>query len=290
MEHHGEIPKENVIAIIPARYASTRLPGKLLLEIAGVPMIVHTVRRAAAARLVTQVLVATDDERIFTAVGRYGFDVVMTSQMHVSGSDRIAEVASSLPFGSIVVNVQGDEPMISPATIDRAVETMLYDASADIVTTSEEIENPHDVIDPNVVKVVTDSYGYALYFSRSPIPFPRAARDRFGDWPHTLAADPELLWQYRKHTGIYVYRREFLLRFAQMPQTPLEKLEMLEQLRALENGAKIRVIEAVSRSVGVDTAEDMERVKRLLEAGASPDTDMQANDDEHQESVTEQSL
>ncbi|HMJ08753.1 MAG TPA: 3-deoxy-manno-octulosonate cytidylyltransferase [Pyrinomonadaceae bacterium] len=266
MEHHGEIPKkQNVVAIIPARYASTRLPGKLLLTIAAEPMILHTIRQAAACKSVDRVLVATDDDRIFRVAIENGFEAVMSSALHRSGSDRVAEVAESLPAETIIVNVQGDEPTISPDTIDRAVRAMLSDKTADIVTTSEPIEESADVTDPNIVKVVADNSGFALYFSRSPIPFPRLAKTRFGDWDRTLAAEPDLLSTYKKHTGLYVYRREFLLRFSRMEQTTLEKLEMLEQLRALENGARIRVVESCSSSIGVDTMEDLERVRRLME-------------------------
>jgi 3-deoxy-manno-octulosonate cytidylyltransferase (CMP-KDO synthetase) len=264
VEHHGEIPQQNVIAIIPARYASTRLPGKLLLDIVGSPMIVHTLRRASAARLVSRVIVATDDERIFEVAVQNGFEAVMTSPEHHSGSDRIAEVASSQIEESIIVNVQGDEPAISPDTIDKAVRSMIADPDADIVTTSEAVEHAADVTDPNIVKVVTDAAGYALYFSRLPIPFPRAAQSRFGTWEEMFAAEPELLRQYRKHTGLYVYRREFLLRFANMDPAPLEKFEMLEQIRALENGAKIRVVDACSTSISVDTADDLDRVRNLF--------------------------
>ena len=268
MEHHGEIPRQNVVAIIPARYASTRLPGKLLLNVADEPLILHTIRRAAASRSVSRVLVATDDERIFSVVTDGGFEALMTSSLHKSGSDRVAEAAETLPAKSIIVNVQGDEPTISPHTIDQAVDAMLNDKTSDIVTTSERILDTADVHDPNVVKVVIGQGGRALYFSRSPIPFPRTASNRFGNLAGALAADPDTLRQYRKHTGLYVYRREFLLRFAKMEQTNLEKLEMLEQLRALENGAKIIVVDAKHCSIGVDTAEDLERVRVVLESGA----------------------
>jgi len=265
VEHHGENPKQNVVAIIPARYASVRLPGKLLLDIAGEALIIHTVRRAVAATLVSRVLVAADDERIVAAVTEAGFEAVMTSKIHASGSDRIAEVAESLPEGTIIVNVQGDEPTIAPETIDRAIETMRADPSADIVTTSEPIDDERDVLDPNVVKVVTDTSGNALYFSRSPIPFLRAGASLSGGIDNAFSGSTDLVASYRKHTGLYVYRREFLLRFSKMKQTPLEKLESLEQLRALENGAKIRVVETFGSSIGVDTEEDLERVREIVD-------------------------
>jgi 3-deoxy-manno-octulosonate cytidylyltransferase (CMP-KDO synthetase) len=266
VEQHGKNPLQNVIAIIPARYASTRLPGKLLRPVAGKPLILHTVERAALASTVSRVIVATDDVRIFSCVKEVGVEVVMTSQDHPSGSDRIAEVAADLPAGSIVVNVQGDEPMISPATIDLAVNALINDGTVDVATTCEQIDNVDDVLSPNIVKVVTNPDGYAVYFSRSAIPYLREAAISNGDLKQALDEKPELLSFFKKHTGLYVYRREFLLRFAAMAPTRLEQIEMLEQLRALENGAKIKVVEAASLSIGVDTLEDLERVRSMLES------------------------
>ncbi|MEP6788243.1 MAG: 3-deoxy-manno-octulosonate cytidylyltransferase [Acidobacteriota bacterium] len=266
MELHGENQQQNVIAIIPARYASVRLPGKMLLEIAGKPLILHTLGQAKKARTVSRVIVATDDERILRAVQENGGEAVMTSADHQSGSDRLAEVAESLPTGSIIVNVQGDEPMISPDTIDTAVEALSNDPAADIATTWEPIESLGELLNGNNVKVVIGDAGYAVHFSRSPMPWPREASLRYGGDPNqAIEEEPELLSNFRKHTGLYVYRREYLLKFTEMPQTGLEKFEMLEQLRALENGAKIKVIKAADRSIGVDTSEDFERVKRLIE-------------------------
>lgn len=267
MEHHGENPRKLVFAIIPARYSSVRLPGKMLLPIAGKPLILHTVERAREAATIDEVIVATDDRRIFDAVTSAGQKAVMTSSEHRSGSDRIAEVAANLPDGSIIVNVQGDEPMISPATIDMAVEAMLKDNSADIATTCEPINSRSELLDGNNVKVVTGDDGYAIYFSRSPIPWPREAALRHGgDLNKAIEEEPELLKNFRKHTGLYVYRREFLLKFTKLRQTRLEKFEMLEQLRALGNGARIRVIDTASRSIGVDTEADMVLVRAILEA------------------------
>jgi 3-deoxy-manno-octulosonate cytidylyltransferase (CMP-KDO synthetase) len=266
VEHHGNNHQKNVIAIIPARYASTRLPGKMLLPVAGKPLILHTVDRANEASTVSRVIIATDDQRIFDVVRNAGGEAVMTSTDHQSGSDRIAEVASTLAEGSIIVNVQGDEPTISPATIDKAVETLINDPFAQIVTTCEPIESREELLNPNVVKVVIGESGNALYFSRSPMPFPREAALRHnGDPGLALEEEPELLSLFRKHTGLYVYRREYLLEFTKLPQTKLEKLEMLEQLRALENGARIIVVEAAGRSIGVDTAKDLELVRAILE-------------------------
>lgn len=276
MEQVRGNPQENVIAIIPARYSSVRLPGKMLREIAGKPLILHTLEQVLKAKTVTRVIVATDDVRIFNAVTNAGGEAVMTRADHASGSDRIAEVAENLPENSIIVNVQGDEPLISPDTIDKAVEAMLQKPaqnkgtdesySPDIVTICEPITSLWDeVLNFNVVKVVVSESGYALYFSRSPMPFPREASLRHGGPNEAIEAEPKLLENFRKHTGLYVYRREYLLEFTKMPQTRLEKLEMLEQLRALENGAKIRVVEAASKSIGVDTEEDFERAKNILE-------------------------
>lgn len=290
MEHHGNNHQKNVIAIIPARYASARLPGKMLLPLAGKPLILHTVDRANEAATVSRVIVATDDKRIFDAVTGAGSEAVMTSAEHQSGSDRIAEVAATLPEGSIIVNVQGDEPIISSETIDRAVEAILQKPARsedenvagksasvsditptfpDIVTVCEPLTSlHHELLNFNVVKVVSAEDGHALYFSRSPMPFPRDASLRHGGDPNfALEQEPELFEHFRKHIGLYVYSREYLLKFTKLPQTKLEKFESLEQLRALENGAVIKVVEAVGRSIGVDTPEDFERVKGIIEAG-----------------------
>ena len=241
----------------------------MLLPIAGKPLILHTLERAASANLVDRVIVATDDERIRDAVHEAGGEVVMTSANHQSGTDRIAEVAIDLPEGSTIVNVQGDEPLISPETIDSAVEALVGDAEADMSTTCEPLTDLWgELLNFNVVKVVRRDNGHALYFTRSPVPFPREASERWDGDPNTaLLNEPELFENYRKHTGLYVYRREFLLRFAAWPQTWLEKWEKLEQLRALEHDAKIRVVDAVGSSIGVDTEEDYYRVCDLIEAG-----------------------
>ena len=267
MEHHGENPKKNVVAIVPARYASTRLPGKMLLPIDGKPLILHTVDRVKDSKSVGRVIVATDDERILDAVRESGSEAVMTRPGHASGSDRIAEVAENLPEGSIIVNVQGDEPLTSPETIDSAVEAML-NGEADIVTVCEPLTSLHgELLNFNVVKVVFGDDGHALYFSRSPMPFPRDASLRYeGDPNRALENEPELFKNFRKHIGIYVYSREYLLKFTKLPRTRLEQFESLEQLRALEHGARIYVVDAVGRSIGVDTEEDLERVRDLIEA------------------------
>ena len=270
MEHHGKNPSKIVVAIIPARYASVRLPGKLLLPIAGRPLIAHTIERARSASTVSRVIVATDDQRIVEAVNGIGAEAVMTSADHRSGTDRLAEVAVALPEDSIIVNVQGDEPMIAPETIDAAVQALIDDVDADMATTCEPIESLDDLLNGNIVKVVTGDSGYALYFSRSPVPFPRDASLKYdGDPKRAIREEPELLLLFRKHTGLYVYRRDYLLRLSKLPPTHLEQVEMLEQLRALDDGADIRVVEAVGSSIGVDTQEDYEKVRRLLETRAA---------------------
>jgi 3-deoxy-manno-octulosonate cytidylyltransferase (CMP-KDO synthetase) len=257
---------ETVVAVIPARYASTRLPGKPLLDIAGKPMILHVVERARACARIQRVIVATDDARVYDVVAAAGGEARMTSPDHRTGTDRLAEVAATLD-AAWIVNVQGDEPLIEPATIEAALAPLLADPSIEMGTTSEPIESAADLVNPNVVKVVTDAAGFALYFSRQPIPFPRTEAAAFGSIESALRARPDLLTRYARHTGLYVYRRDFLLRFAALPPTPLEQLELLEQLRALEHGCRIKVVRVAHRSLGVDTPEDLALVRRCL-AGA----------------------
>ncbi|NNE98558.1 MAG: 3-deoxy-manno-octulosonate cytidylyltransferase [Pyrinomonadaceae bacterium] len=264
METHGKNPEKNVVAIIPARYKSTRLEGKLLLPLGGKPLILHTLERTREAKSVSRAIVATDEERILRVVKEAGGEAILTSEEHQSGSDRIAEIAKTLPEGSIIANVQGDEPLISPQTIDKAVAGILEDQEADISTTCEMISDLQDVISPDVVKVVSDKNGYALYFSRSPIPYPRKAVSEFGSLENALRSDQELLKRFRKHTGLYVFRREFLLEFTGAQPSLLERTEMLEQLRALDMAAKILVVEVSEGSIGVDTRLDLERVEALL--------------------------
>ncbi|MEO8433551.1 MAG: 3-deoxy-manno-octulosonate cytidylyltransferase [Pyrinomonadaceae bacterium] len=267
MNHTGENPAKNSIAVIPARYKSTRLPGKPLSLIAGKPLVLWTLERALAARHIARAIVATDDQRIFAAVTGAGFEAMMTSSDHASGTDRVAEVARALPAAQIIVNVQGDEPLISPETIDRAIEALLAPGSesVEMATTCEPITDAADVIDSSVVKVVIDQNGRAIYFSRSPIPYPQEAARSHGSLQAALENEPELLSTFRKHTGLYVYRREFLLQYSAWPQSRLELAETLEQLRAIERGVTIRVVEAAAPSIGVDTLDDLERVRAMLE-------------------------
>ncbi len=252
----------NITAIIPARYASSRLPGKPLLDIAGQPMILHVVERARMVKAITRVIVATDDERIFRAVTAAGVEAQMTSPAHQTGTDRLAEVAAQLD-ADVIVNVQGDEPFIEPSTIEAALQPLLDDSIV-MATTCEPILSAADLLNPSVVKVVTDRAGFALYFSRQPIPFLRSEILAHGSLAAALEAQPELLDRFAKHTGLYVYRRAFLLTYAQLPPTPLEQAEALEQLRALEHGYRIKVIRATHRSMGIDTPEDLAHARTLM--------------------------
>jgi 3-deoxy-manno-octulosonate cytidylyltransferase (CMP-KDO synthetase) len=225
-------------------------------------MIMHVVERASHARLVSRVIVATDDERIVNAVQDHGAEARLTSPDLTSGTDRVAEVAASLD-SEFIVNVQGDEPLIEPSTIDAAIAPLIEDSEIQISTTSEPVTEIEDVFNPGVVKVVADTRGFALYFSRSPIPYVRPEGGMTLE--EALRANPALLSNYRKHSGLYAYRAGFLQEFARLKPSPLERLEALEQLRALENGYHIRVVNVEHRTIGVDTMEDYERVKRLIE-------------------------
>jgi 3-deoxy-manno-octulosonate cytidylyltransferase (CMP-KDO synthetase) len=231
-------------------------------------MVCWVAERARAARNVERVIVATDSQQIIDAVNSTGIEAVLTKPDHTSGTDRVAEVAAKIPDAEIIVNVQGDEPLISPATIERAVDTMAAEISkpngARIVTTWEPIESIEDLLNPDLVKVVLDENDTAVYFSRSPIPYPRDAVKRHGSPEAALANEPELLRLFRKHTGLYVYRRDVLLEFTRWAPSQLEQVEALEQLRALAHGVKIKVVEACTASTGVDTFEDLERVRELV--------------------------
>ena len=247
--------------VIPARYASTRLPGKPLADIAGQPMIVRVAAAAKRAQ-VDGVWVATDDERIAAAVRQHGFDAVMTSADHVSGTDRIAEVADQMRWddADIVVNVQGDEPLLDPALIQGVAGALHGDPDAAMATAAHPLTTAADFFNPNVVKVVCDVRGRALYFSRAPIPWDR---DQFAVARDTLPSDLAA----QRHIGIYAYRVSFLRRFGQLTACPLERTEALEQLRALWHGYPIQVVSVEHPPApGVDTPEDLERVRRLFDA------------------------
>lgn len=236
--------------VIPARFGSTRFPAKILASATGKPLVQHVVEQALKCRRVGRVLVATDDQRIVEALRPFGTATVMTSAAHQSGTDRIAEVARSLE-DDIVVNVQGDEPEIEPEVIDGLVGLLLENPSAGMATAMTPFPSGSDVNDPNLVKVVTGVGGRAVYFSRCPIPFRREANN---------AANAA----YHLHLGIYAYRREFLLRFASWPVTPLEQTEKLEQLRVLEHGGEIRVLTVHRATHGIDTPEQYEAFVRRL--------------------------
>lgn len=238
-----------VVAVIPARYASQRIPAKPLVDICGKPMVQHVYEQTRRARRVDDVLVATDDPRIESVVRSFGGTAVMTPGSLQSGTDRVAFVAKELD-GDIVVNVQGDEPLIEPAMIDEAV-AIVAESEALVGTLVKKIERPAELFNPSVVKVALGMEGHCLYFSRSPIPFVRDAQN--DEWlKHHI---------FYKHVGIYVFRRTFLLRFPTMAPTPLERAEKLEQLRILENGFAIRATVTLYESIPVDTAEDLERVR-----------------------------
>jgi 3-deoxy-manno-octulosonate cytidylyltransferase (CMP-KDO synthetase) len=244
----------NVVALIPARFASTRFPGKPLADIDGHPMIEHVYRRAAAASAVSRVIVATDDVRIAQAVRRFDGEVRMTRVDHFSATDRLAEVAATLDC-DIIVNVQGDEPLIDPGSITEAIAPFAEDQSLQVTTLYRRISQPAELTNPNIVKVVVDRGGFALYFSRAPIPYQRDPR---GGWPPLY-----------RHIGLYAYRRHALLVLATLEPTPLERAESLEQLRALEHGIRIKAVETNYDSFGVDTPEDLDRVRRLMAAPTS---------------------
>jgi 3-deoxy-manno-octulosonate cytidylyltransferase (CMP-KDO synthetase) len=241
----------NVIVVIPARYGSTRLPGKPLVQLAGQPMIQRVYARAKLAQTVHRVIVATDDDRIIKAVQAFGGEARMTRPDHRTGTERVAEVAAH-ETGDVFVNVQGDEPLLDPAAVDTAVGALLSDPATSVSTVATPIKLPADIMDPNVCKVVLDFDENALYFSRAPIP-----------WVRDTAA--KLQVRHLKHLGLYVFRRDALLEYPTLPQGELERIEQLEQLRWLENGWKIRVAEVAHDAVSVDVPEDVARVEKLLQ-------------------------
>ena len=241
------LPK--ILGVIPSRYASTRLPGKPLLDICGKPMVEHVYRRAVLSGVFFRVVIATDDERIYNAAEKFGGDVFMTRADHPDGSSRVAEVTRSIDT-DYVINIQGDEPMLDPRMLRELAEGIVRDPSADSATVCVPITNEKDFYNPNIVKVVTDQKGRALYFSRSPIPFKR-----------NLTECP--VWE---HLGIYAFTKEFLLKLVDLPLTPLMEAESLEQLRILEHGYTMAVIPTKYPSMGpnVNTEEDLQTVRNIL--------------------------
>lgn len=245
--------KRDIICIIPSRYESSRFPGKPLADLCGKPMIQHVYERVAKAKAIPYVAVATDDQRIFDTVKSFGGNTIMTSAAHRSGTDRIAEAIQSmnLKADAIVVNIQGDQPIFEPSHVDEVIRPLLDDASLNMSTLIYKIILDEDINHPNAVKVVIDHQNFALYFSRAAIPFVR---------------DKGLKADYYKHHGIYAYRRDFLDVFTGLPEGKLEKLEALEQLRALEYGYKIKVVITSHDSVEVDSRQELEKVRQILTA------------------------
>ncbi|RKY88107.1 3-deoxy-manno-octulosonate cytidylyltransferase [candidate division KSB1 bacterium] len=248
-------PKVKIVGIIPARYESSRFSGKPLALICGRPMIQWVYERMLTSKYISDLLVATDDERIFEAVQRFNGRVVMTSPTARSGTDRVAEVAQNLD-ADIVVNVQGDEPLIIAEAVDAAIEPLIDDPTVVVSTLVRPINSLEELQNPNTVRVVFDRWHNALYFSRASIP-------HFRDWQQTPS------WfnksRYFQHVGVYIFRRDFLLKFAKMEQTPLEKIENLEQLRVLENGYPIRVVETDYNPICVDVPEDIPKVEQFIQ-------------------------
>ena len=245
------LAKPEVVIVIPARFGSTRLPGKPLVSLAGRPMIQRVYERAKLASQADRVIVATDDERIVKAVESFGGAVRMTRPDHRTGTERVAEVAAH-EKGDVFVNAQGDEPLLDPGAVDAAIHALLEEPAAAIATVATPIKTPADIMDPNVVKTVLDFDNNGLYFSRAPIP-----------WVRDTASKIQV--RHLKHLGLYVFQRDALLEYPTLPQGELERIEQLEQLRWLENGWKIRVAEVEHDAVSVDVPEDVARVEKLLQ-------------------------
>ncbi len=235
------------IGIIPARYAATRFEGKVLADLCGKPVIQHVWENAKKARMLDDLIIAADDERIIEQVQAFGGKAVFTAKAHPSGTDRLREIANPLDV-EIVVNIQADEPLVQPSMIDELVRALVSDSGISMATLMKKIDNKDEIANPNVVKVVVNKDNFALYFSRYPIPFYKQSK-------------PVL---YYKHIGLYSYTKDFLFTFANLPPSFLEKAEGLEQLRALENGYKIKVLETTYETVGIDTPEDLAKAKKIL--------------------------
>lgn len=247
------MPSADIVIVIPARYGSTRLPGKPLISLAGKPMIERVYSRAKLSRLAQRVIVATDDDRIVKAVESFGGEALMTRNTHRTGTERVAEVAAHAN-GKIFVNVQGDEPLVDAEAVDAAINVLLEDEDISLSTVATPIKIPGDIMDPNVVKTVLDFDDNALYFSRAPIP-----------WVRDAASTSTIQVRHLKHLGLYAFKRDALLEYPTLPQGTLEKIEQLEQLRWLENGWKMRVAEVQHDAVSVDVPEDVARVEKLLQ-------------------------
>jgi 3-deoxy-manno-octulosonate cytidylyltransferase (CMP-KDO synthetase) len=248
-----------ILGVIPARFASTRLMGKPLADICGKPMLQHTYESASKSKLLSKIIIAVDDEKIAQTARGFGAEVVLTPKDIATGSDRIAFVCRNIPGAEIIVNIQGDEPFIEGEMIDQAIEPLLFDKNVNVSTLAKKIESVEELKSASIPKVVFDYHNFALYFSRSPIPFVRDAKNNF---------ERIQLADIYKHIGLYVYRRDSLLRFTELPPTDLEQIEKLEQLRMLENGFKIKIVITEHETISVDTPEDLHRArayyKRLL--------------------------
>lgn len=252
-----------IIAVIPARYLATRFPGKPLAEILGKPMIQHVYEQTARCKLIQRVIVATDDKRIFNKVEEFGGEAMMSSSRHISGSDRVAEAAEKVE-ADIIVNVQGDEPLLNPKMVSQVAELLLEDQSYQVSSLMSPIQSINELLSAQVVKVVTDKQGAALYFSRSPIPYLRSREAAANTIEQMLKQNPNLVKKYFKHIGIYAYRKAFLKLYRRFKPTPLELMESLEQLRILENGYKIKIGKSKFFTIGVDTPEDLAIVADIL--------------------------
>ena len=245
-----------IIGIIPARFASSRLFGKVLADICGKPMIQHTYENSKKSNLLNEIIIAVDDTKVANIAQSFGARVVMTPKDLQSGSDRAAEVLKNLPDAEIIVNIQADEPFIKSTMIDQAIEPLLFDKSVNVSTLAKRIESVEELRSPSVVKVVFDYNNFAMYFSRSPIPFVRDAK--------TNSQKIQLAEIY-KHIGLYVFRRDHLLKFTKLQQTDLEKTEKLEQLRMLENGFRIKIVTTEFDTLSVDTPEDLDRARKYYQ-------------------------
>ncbi|HUX60607.1 MAG TPA: 3-deoxy-manno-octulosonate cytidylyltransferase [Ignavibacteriaceae bacterium] len=241
-----------IIGIIPARFASSRLLGKPLADIGGKPMLQHTYESCLKSKLINEIIIAVDDEKVAAVARNFGAKVVITPKNISTGSDRIAYVAKTLPAAKIIVNIQGDEPFIQGTMIDQAIEPLLFDKSVNVVTLAKRIETINELKSPSIPKVVFDYQNNALYFSRSPIPYVRDAKTNFERINNA---------EIYKHIGLYVFRKDSLLRFTSLEQTDLEKTEKLEQLRMLENGFKIKIVITEYDNLAVDTPEDLDRAR-----------------------------
>jgi 3-deoxy-manno-octulosonate cytidylyltransferase (CMP-KDO synthetase) len=240
----------DVIGVIPARYSSTRFEGKVLADIHGKPMLQYVWERAKQSFTLDELIIACDDERVAEAASKFGAKVILTAKGHVCGTDRIIEVVNPLEV-KVVINIQADEPLIQPIMIDTLAQALMADSKLSMATLMKKIDDVRDVTDPNVVKVVVDKFNFALYFSRSPI-------------PHRAHNSEVSLPVYYKHIGLYGYTKDFLFTYKNLPVSNLEKMERLEQLRVLEEGFRIKVLETKFDTLGVDTPEDLERVRDLL--------------------------